>query len=73
MCPSANSSSVRAPRKDGYIYHYIYQLSDGTWAGKDDTSASEHFGNGNPSVSEEMWANGAYSADAGTLYFAVIP
>lgn len=63
--------AARVPHKDGYNYHFIYQLSDGTWAGKDDTSHSRHFGNKNPSLSPEMWANDAYSPEAGTIYFAV--
>ncbi len=63
--------AARVPNKDGYNYHFIYQLSDGTWAGKNDSSLSCHFGNANPSISPEMWANDAYSPDAGTIYFAV--
>ena len=63
--------AARVPHKDGYNYHFIYQLSDGTWAGKDDSSPSRHFGNKNPSISPEMWSNNAYSPDAGTIYFAV--
>ena len=63
--------AARVPHKDGYNYHFIYQLSDGTWAGKDDSSPSRHFGNKNPSVSPEMWSNDAYSPEAGTIYFAV--
>lgn len=63
--------AARVPHDDVYNYHFIYQLSDGTWAGKDDTSFSRHFGQGNPSVSPEMWNNDAYSPVAGTIYFAV--
>lgn len=63
--------AVRAPNNPGRLYHVIYQLSDGTWAGKDDQGASEHFDNGNPSISPEMWSDDAYPASAGTIYFAV--
>ena len=65
--------AVRAPNDwdQKIYYHMIYQLSDGTWAGKDDQSLSKHFGNGNPSISPEMWENDAYPASAGTIYFAV--
>ena len=63
--------AARVPHKDGYNYHFIYQLSDGTWAGKDDSSPSRHFGNKNPSISPEMWSNDAYSPESGTIYFAV--
>lgn len=63
--------AARLPFKDGYNYHFIYQLGDGTWAGKDDTEISQHFGKGNPSVTPEMWANDKYSPEAGTIYFAV--
>ena len=63
--------AARVPHKDGYNYHFIYQLSDGTWAGKNDSNPSRHFGSGNPSVSPEMWSNDAYSPEAGTIYFAV--
>lgn len=65
--------AVRVPNGlDGeHNYHVIYQLSDGTWAGKDSTAPSQHFGKGNPSISPEMWSNDAYSPSAGTIYFAV--
>ena len=63
--------AARVPRGDRYYYHFIYQLSDGTWAGKDSSMPSQHFGRGNPSVSPEMWSNDAYSPEAGTIYFAV--
>ena len=53
------------------VDHVIYQLSDGTWAGKDDTAPSQHFGNSNPSTTPAMWSNDAYSPSAGTIYFAV--
>ena len=65
--------AIRVPNLlDGiHRYHVIYQLSDGTWAGKDDTAPSKHFENKNPSNSPEMWSNDAYAASAGTIYFAV--
>lgn len=69
--------AVRFPNNlnnNGYNYHLIYQLSDGTWAGKDNTSTSRHFDNlglSNPSTSSEMWSYNAYSESAGTIYFAV--
>ena len=63
--------AARVPFKDGYNYHFIYQLSDGTWAGKDASNPSCHFGNKNPSFFPEMWSNDAYSPEAGTIYFAV--
>ena len=65
--------AVRAPNDwdQKIYYHMIYQLSDGTWAGKDHQGASEHFDNGNPSTSPEMWSNDAYAASAGTIYIAV--
>lgn len=63
--------AARVPNADGYQYHFIYQLSDGTWAGKDNQARSEHFGTGNPDNSPEMWANDRYSPAAGTIYFAV--
>ena len=56
---------------DVHRYHVIYQLSDGTWAGKNHTSPSQHFGDGDPSTSPEMWSNDAYSPEAGTIYFAI--
>ena len=52
-------------------YHVIYQLSDGTWAGKDGEASSKHFGRSNPSTTPEMWENDKYDPDAGTIYFAV--
>ena len=72
--PNEYRVAVRVPNKlDGvHIYHVIYQLSDGTWAGKDDTRPSQHFDSGNPSISPEMWSNDAYAASAGTIYFAVV-
>ena len=63
--------AIRAPRLPQRNYHVIYQLSDGTWAGKDDTANSQHFGRGNPSIMPEMWSNDWYPADSGTIYFAV--
>lgn len=63
--------AARLPFKDGYYFHFIYQLGDGTWAGKDAIYPSEHFGMGNPDNSPEMWANDKYSPEAGTIYFAV--
>lgn len=65
--------AVRAPNGlDGiHNYHVIYQLSDGTWAGKDATAPSKHFGRTNPSTTPAMWSNNAYSPSAGTIYFAV--
>ena len=55
----------------GAGYHFIIQLSDGTWAGKNDFMASKHFGNGNPSTSPEMWDNNYYPTTWGTFYFKV--
>lgn len=63
--------AIRAPRLPGRNYHVIYQLSDGTWAGKDDTAPSQHFGRSNPSTTPAMWSNDLYESDAGTIYFAV--
>ena len=68
---SEHRIAVRVPNAEGYWYHFIYQLSDGTWAGKDYDHPSEHFGRGNPSNSPVMWNRDAYSPKAGTLYFAV--
>lgn len=69
--------AVRIP--NGYFYngclynfHVIYQLSDGTWAGKNAEAASKHFGKDNPSVTPEMWdGNNYYPQSCGTLYYAV--
>ena len=69
--------AIRCPynlNNNGYNYHVIYQLSDGTWAGKDDTARSKHFdylGLANPSTSSDMWSYDAYSPSAGTVYYAV--
>ncbi len=63
--------AVRAPAGERYRYHVIYQLSNGQWAGKDYLSPSELLGYGNPDHSPHMWANDAYSPEAGTIYFAV--
>lgn len=65
--------AIRVPNLlDGiHQYHVIYQLSDGTWAGKDDKAPSQHFGYDNPSTTGVMWSNDAYSPSAGTIYFAV--
>ena len=63
--------AARLPFEGEYNYHFIYQLGDGTWAGKDYRSPSKHFGMGNPSESPEMWSDDAYSPEAGTIYFAV--
>jgi hypothetical protein len=53
-------------------FHFIYQLSDGTWAGKNTTANnSKHFGNSNPSSTPAMWDNDAYPSSMGTIYFAV--
>jgi|GEM_PF-3607450 len=62
--------AVRAPRENGYNYHVIYQLSDGSWAGKDYDDKSESLGWGNPSTSPGIWSDGYY-ASCGTIYFAV--
>ena len=71
--PTEYRVAIRVPNLlDGiHRYHVIYQLSDGTWAGKDDTAPSQHFGNSNPSTTPAMWSNDAYSPSAGTIYFAV--
>ena len=53
-----------------YNFHVIYQLSDGTWAGKDDDDPSQHFGSGNPSTTQSMWGN-HYPESAGTEYYAI--
>ena len=73
ISPNEYRLAVRCPNMlDGvHRYHVIYQLSDGTWAGKDGMYPSRHFGNENPSISPEMWSNNAYSPEAGTIYFAV--
>ena len=63
--------AARVPHKDGYNYHFIYQLSDGTWAGKDNMKPSRHFEKENPSITPEMWSYDAYPPEAGTIYFAV--
>lgn len=65
--------AVRCPNGlDGVnIYHVIYQLSDGTWAGKNDIYPSRHFGRGNPSICSQMWSDDDYAPEAGTIYFAV--
>ena len=63
--------AARVPNKNGYYYHFIYQLSDGTWAGKNASNPSRHFRNVNPSEASAMWENDAYSPEAGTIYFAV--
>lgn len=63
--------AARTPNADRYNYHFIYQLGDGTWAGKDANRPSQHFGKGNPSNSPEMWAYDKYSPEAGTLYYEV--
>ncbi len=65
--------AVRSPRDfDGSnFYHVIYQLGDGTWAGKDDTSPSQHFDADNPSTDNSMWSNNRYPQSCGTIYFAV--
>ena len=68
---AARVPNIRSLTGNSYYYHFIYQLSDGTWAGKDGAYPSRHFGRGNPSNSPEMWSNDAYSPEAGTIYFAV--
>lgn len=72
--PNEYRVAVRAPNKldNIHIYHVIYQLSDGRWAGKDNIGPSQVFDTGNPSISPEMWSNDAYAASAGTIYFAVV-
>ena len=71
--PNEYRVALRVPNMlDGtHRYHIIYQLSDGTWAGKDNTGPSQHFDSGNPSISPEMWSNDAYAASAGTIYYAL--
>jgi len=65
-----------------YKFHVIYQLSNGTWAGKNHDgpckqfnqtySTSTPFKNVNPSYSSEMWdGNSQYPESCGTLYFAI--
>ncbi|MGI6745697.1 MAG: DNRLRE domain-containing protein [Acutalibacteraceae bacterium] len=52
-------------------YHFIYQLSNGRWAGKDGFNNSKYFSSGNPSNLAIMWENDKYPSSAGTEYFAV--
>lgn len=55
-----------------YYFHVIYQLSDGTWAGKNAKAPSKHFGNANPSITPEMWdGDSYYPQSCGTIYYAV--
>jgi len=58
---------------DNSAFHVIYQLDDGTWAGKNGTGGnSKHFTpNSNPSTTPAMWDNDAYPSSPGTIYFAV--
>ena len=63
--------AMRVPYCNGINYHFIYQLSDETWAGKDGYNASKHFGWGDPAYSPEMWENDKYAFEAGTVFFAV--
>ena len=58
---------------NGYIFHVIYQLSDGRWAGKNDVAISRHFSWGDPSVSPDMWEDDLFPEWSGTIYYAVIP
>ena len=55
-------------------YHFIMQLSDGTWAGKNDTLKSYHFtgSNINPRTHKNvlMW-NSKVPENVGTIFFAV--
>ena len=72
--PNEYRVAIRCPNLlDGiHRYHVIYQLSDGTWAGKDDTRMSQHFNEfTNPDFTPSMWSNDAYAEEAGTIYFAV--
>ena len=65
--------AVRVPmcRETGKYYHIIYQLSDGTWAGKDGSSPSIQFSADNPSECSEMWSFDVYPKESGTIYFAI--
>ncbi len=69
--------AIRAPnghQYGGYKYyfHVIYQLSDGSWAGKNATANSKHLGWGNPSLTLRMWdGDNYYPESCGTIYFAV--
>ena len=69
--------AIRAPnghQYGGYKYyfHVIYQLSDGSWAGKNATANSKPLGWGNPSITPSMWdGDNYYPESCGTIYFAV--
>lgn len=53
-------------------YHVIYQLSDGTWAGKNGEARSKHFGMGDPSSTPAMWdGDEIYPASCGTVFYAI--
>ena len=56
------------------FFHFVYQLSNGTWAGKNGIGDSINFGNVNPSTvpnTSLMWELDLYPPSAGTSYFAV--
>ena len=52
-------------------FHFIMQLSNGAWAGKNDYMQSQYFSTGNPSTSSEMWIYDLYPPTHGTHYFAI--
>ena len=56
--------------KDEVIsYHVIYQLSNGSWAGKNDIFKSKKLDTGNPSTTPDMWEG--FTGE--TIYYAIIP
>jgi hypothetical protein len=77
--------AIRTPNGyNGWRFHIIYQLSNGTWVGKNYEYASKQFPNSysvsnpfknvNPSNSPDMWdGDSIFPAQFGTAYYAVKP
>ena len=66
--------AVRVPNGiNGWNFHVIYQLSDGSWAGKNHNYASKLLGWGDPSSAPGMWENDLFPEWVGTVYYAVRP
>ncbi len=71
--------AIRTPNGyNGWRFHVIYQLSDGTWVGKNYTYASKKFNqsnpfkNVNPDNSPDMWdGDSIFPARFGTVYYAI--
>ena len=58
---------------NGWIFHVIYQLSDGSWARKNHTGPSKQLGWGDPSITPRMWETDLFPEWCGTVYYAIWP